>query len=105
MGKKIDGQNSSPENLLMGKVPDGYYSDGHSTWWALFLVGILPYTPTIGGFYFGGVVSWERNGNDWRLYRMYILDVQLLGEECWYALMLPIVQIHLIIKIIIFQVK
>ena len=27
--KKIDGQTSTPENLLMGKVPDGHCSDGH----------------------------------------------------------------------------
>ena len=31
MGKTIDGQTSTPENLLMGKVPDGHCSDGHST--------------------------------------------------------------------------
>ena len=31
MGKKIDGQTSTPENMLMGKVPDGHCSDGHST--------------------------------------------------------------------------
>ena len=44
MGKKIDGQTSTPENLLMGKVPDGHCFEGHNTCWALFLMGILPYT-------------------------------------------------------------
>ena len=34
---------------LMGKIPDGYCSDGHSTWWALFLMGTLPYTGSIIG--------------------------------------------------------
>ena len=31
MDKKIDGQTFTPKNLLMGKVPDGLCSDGHST--------------------------------------------------------------------------
>ena len=31
MGKKIDGQTSTPANLLMGKVPDRHCSDGNSS--------------------------------------------------------------------------
>ena len=44
MGKKLDGQNSTPEKFVMGKAPDGHCFDGHSTWWALFQMGILLYT-------------------------------------------------------------
>ena len=42
IGKKLDGQYSTPCKLTMSKVPGGHCPDGQSTWWAFFLIGILP---------------------------------------------------------------